>query len=74
MTWISGLTSQRGTARAFICNYSKMPVKEWKDCRFNIATIQNISAGKHAGLTVSVPQLSEQTAILNLIHSEPFPM
>jgi len=41
--------------------------REWKDCTFNTATIQNIGADKYANLTVPLPPTSEQLEILKFV-------
>jgi len=46
----------------------------WKDAIFNQATIQNIGADKYANLSVPIPPLLEQQAILGSIETQIAPM
>jgi len=48
--------------------------REWKDCTFNTATIQNIGADKYANLPVSIPPPSEQLEVLESIRIENAPI
>jgi type I restriction enzyme S subunit len=42
----------------------------WKDSTFIIATIQNIGAGKYAGLPVPLPPIREQSAIVRFLQKD----
>ena len=46
----------------------------WKDAIFNQATIQNIGADKYANLSVPIPPISEQKAILNAVEIDLAPI
>jgi type I restriction enzyme S subunit len=46
----------------------------WKDSTFNTATIQNIGADKYANLSVPLPPLGEQQAILTSVRIEQTPL
>ncbi len=46
----------------------------WKDSTFNTATIQNIGADKYANLSVPLPSLVEQQAILDSVAVEQVPL
>lgn len=48
--------------------------REWKDCTFNTATIQNIGADKYVNLTVPLPPTSEQLEILGFIETKTDPI
>jgi type I restriction enzyme S subunit len=48
--------------------------REWKDCTFNTATIQNIGADKYANLSVPLPPTSEQLEILKFIRIKTDPI
>lgn len=46
----------------------------WKDSTFNTATIQNIGADKYANLSLPLPPLSEQIALLDFLTNEQRPL